>query len=207
MANQILLSYLQKIEDRLNELSMKGLSNPEDFNEYLYLTNQRDQLNSEMSKKNIIENDQSSSMKMPNLGGKMPMSGMNPSGGGASIGSAWPVAVVAAAIAGQAAASKNTNTVFEGQRTNDAFSGNFGTDPWLGYLSEKMGWEPSAGEKYDAAVNNKDWDKAFKRQFSMADYWADPIRAWLTTPAREYIGSDIDALINPTGYLFRKIGG
>lgn len=143
------------------------------------------------------------------MGGQLsPVGASGGSGGGAGaggLGAGGIMAIIAAAIAAQAAASHNTDTVFEGQKTNDAFSGNFGTEPWFAFLADKMGWEPTAGEKFDAAVNNEDWSLAAKRFPAMTNYWRDPAQSWLTTGAREYLGNDIDMLIDPASYITRKI--
>jgi hypothetical protein len=129
--------------------------------------------------------------------------GSSSSTGAGGMGSAGIFAIIAAAIAAQHAASENTDRKVEGHQVNDAFSGDFGTEPWFEWLGSKLGWEPSAGAKFDAAIGNGDYGLAAKRLPAMANYWANPAQAWVTSPAREYIGSDIDLLIDPASYLTR----
>ena len=98
-----------------------------------------------------------------------------------------PAAIIAAVIAGQLVASNNTDTVVDGQKTGNVFTGigdggwkpSFSTEPWLAWGHDKLGWDATSGEKLDAAINNSDWDTALKRLPAAADYWADPIRSWL----------------------------
>ncbi|OGW44446.1 MAG: hypothetical protein A2Y66_01765 [Nitrospirae bacterium RBG_13_41_22] len=130
---------------------------------------------------------------------------MGGGGSGGGMGAMGIGAVIAAAIAAQHVMSHNTDTEFEGQKTKDAFSGNFGTEPWFAFAADKLNWEPTEGEKFDAAIKNDDWSLAAKRFPSMMNYWANPAQQWLTKPAREYIGKDIDMAIDPASYVTRKI--
>lgn len=153
--------------------------------------------------------------------------------GGASGGSSAGVGAgaatagyVIAAILGQMAATHNTDTEFEGQKTGNFFSfsddpsemnpddmsGNWRprvfTEPWLAWAHSELGWEPTAGEKMDAAVQNEDWDTALKRLPAAADYWADPIRSWLGHSTWKNIaGDEIAWLIDPIGGLLDSIEG
>jgi len=113
-------------------------------------------------------------------------------------------AIIAAAIAAQHGLSNATDTVYEGQKTDDAFSGNFGTEPWLAWAHDKLGMGPTMGEKFDAAINNKDYGKAFSRSFGMADYWSDPARTWGYDIAKKSLGDNVAAFLSPLNYMFEK---
>lgn len=126
---------------------------------------------------------------------------------GGGMGAMGIGAIIAAAIAAQHYMSNKTDTEFEGQKTNDAFSGNFGTEPWFAFVSDKLGMEPTAGEKFDAAINNEDWGKAARRLPDMTSYWADPARAVGTSFIRKYVGDTAADVIDPAGWLTRKIAG
>lgn len=102
------------------------------------------------------------------------------SGGGAGLGTAgW----VLAAIAAQEMAAQGTDTEFEGQKTGSFFSTNdegnwrprFGNDPWKGFTNDKLGFGPTSGEKFDAAIANQDYGLAAQRLPAAAHQWADPI--------------------------------
>ena len=138
----------------------------------------------------------------PNTG-----SGLGGSGGG-STGGAATAGYVLAAILGQMAATSDTDTTFEGQPTGNFFSfgedpssmtdigsGNWQprvfTEPWLAWGHDKLGWDPTIGEKMDAAIYNNDWSTALKRLPAAADYWADPIRSWLGTDTWKNIGDSV----------------
>jgi len=110
--------------------------------------------------------------------------GAEAGGSGAGMGGgAATAAYIAAIIAAQHALTNSTGTKFEGQNTGDVFTMNdegnwnprFGNEPWHGFLNDKLGNEPSAGEKFDAAVYNQDWSKAAMRLPSTVQQWADPI--------------------------------
>ena len=128
-----------------------------------------------------------------------------------------PVAYIAAAIGAQLAASNNTDTVVDGQKTGNVFTGigdggwkpSFATEPWLAFGHDKLGWGPTKGEEFDAAVNNSDWDTALKRLPAAADYWADPIRNWIgegvSGVSEDLTGSeDVGKIL---GYVFDPISG
>lgn len=125
---------------------------------------------------------------------------------GGGLGGAGIFAIIAAAIAAQHLAAQNTDTKIEGQRSGGVFSGNFATEPWLGFLSQEMGWEPTIGQKFDAAVKNKDWSKVAKRSFGAMDYWADPIRNWFGTGLRNTIGKWPAMFLEPISGLFSWLG-
>jgi hypothetical protein len=127
-----------------------------------------------------------------------PSSGM---GGGGIAG------IIAAAIIAQHMMSRGTNTEFEGQKTDDAFAGNYGTEPWLAFLHDKLGWGPTGGEKFDAAVQNKDWGKALQRSPAMLDYWADPPANWAYGGMKNVLGSKAATAIDPLRGLLDWIGG
>ena len=127
-------------------------------------------------------------------------------GGGGFLGSMGPYAAIAAAIAAQQIMAQNTNTEFEGQRSGGITSGNFTTEPWLGFLSQEMGWGPTAGEKFDASVKNNDpWDM-FRRAPAAFDYWADPARGFLGHAARNTMGKWPAMFLDPIGGLFSWLG-
>jgi len=130
-------------------------------------------------------------------GGGAGAGGAGGSGGG--MAAAAPVAYIAAAIGAQLAASNNTDTVVDGQKTGNVFTGigdggwnpSFATEPWLAWGHDKLGWDPTVGEEFDAAVNNSDWDTALKRLPAAADYWADPIRSWVGNDTWSNIGEKV----------------
>jgi hypothetical protein len=138
------------------------------------------------------------------------VAGGTEAGGGAGAGAAGGGlgamgigAIIAAAIAGQHALSDDTDKKFEGVKTDDAFSGHFGTEPWLAWATPK---HATAGEQFDASVAQGDWDTAGKRGFGMADYWSDPARGALGEFGEEYLGSTGKWLLNPMGAALQKIG-
>lgn len=130
-------------------------------------------------------------------GGGAGAGGAGGSGGG--MAAAAPVAYIAAAIGAQLAASNNTDTVVDGQKTGNVFTGigdggwkpSFATEPWLAWGHDKLGWGPTKGEEFDAAVNNSDWDTALKRLPAAADYWADPLRSWAGEDTWSNIGESL----------------
>ncbi len=99
-------------------------------------------------------------------------------GGGAAagggLGAGWIAAIIAAVIAAQHYASNETDTKVEGVRTDDAFGGHFGTQPYQAWAYERLGMPASSGERFDAAVENSDWGTALERLPDTADYWAHP---------------------------------
>jgi len=133
-------------------------------------------------------------------------------GGGSAGGmGAGMAGVIAAIIGGQHLLSNATDTEVDGVKTDDAFAGHFGTEPWLGYAHDKLGLEPTAGEGFDAAIANKDYGKALEKLPAAADYWADPIRTWLGSGG-ELMGKQVagktggkvgSAIFNPIGALLK----
>ena len=109
------------------------------------------------------------------------------SGGMSGLGMAG---IIAAAIAAQHAMSKDTETEVEGVKTKDAFSGHFATEPWLAYLHDIYGMDPTAGEYFDAAVKNKDYGLAMKRAPAMLDYWANPLDTWQSSIIKAGTGKE-----------------
>lgn len=86
--------------------------------------------------------------------------------------------IVAAAIAAQHMMTRDNDREVDGVKTGDAFSGQFGTEPWFAWAGNKMGNAPTAGEKFDAAVKNDDWNKAGGSFNEMTSYWANPTSSW-----------------------------
>jgi hypothetical protein len=122
---------------------------------------------------------------------------------------------VLAAILAQMAATNATDTNIEGQETGNFFSQNdegnwrpaVATEPWLGLVHDKLGWDPTAGEYFDAATRNGDWENAAERFPAAADYWADPIRSWLGYDTwKNIVGDDVAMIIDPIGGFFQQIG-
>ena len=113
---------------------------------------------------------------------------------------------IGAAIMLQHSLSQQTNTVFEGQKTGDAFSGNFGTEPWLAFMNSKLGWGPTAGEKFDAAIKNKEYGTAFLRSFGVADYWSDPARAFGYNAISNTLGSGAAWALDPLSSAMNWLG-
>lgn len=72
---------------------------------------------------------------------------------------------------------------------------------FLGLAHDKMGLEPTAGEKFDAAVKNDDWGNAFRRSFEMSDYRADPASSWMESAAAG-LGMDEEH----AGWVFNPLG-
>ena len=125
--------------------------------------------------------------------------------GGGGLGAAGIGGIVAAAILGQHLMSKETDTTFEGQQTGDIFSGNFTTEPWLAFLSDKFDLGVTPGEKFDAAIKNRDWGTALKRTPSTALQWADPFGELLSSIARKQFGSDVGNVLDPGRFLVNKL--
>jgi len=156
----------------------------------------------------------------------------SPVGGGAGmesgssgIGSLGQAGIIAALIAaigyGQSKATGTNKRTIEGQETGDWFEGGGlrdrspTTEPWFAALRNKMGLSATAGEKFDAAWKNKDTSKMLKRLPAAADYWADPIRSWIST-AGEYAGKKatgskkagkvVGKVLDPIGALLGLLG-
>jgi hypothetical protein len=118
-----------------------------------------------------------------------------------SSGSSFPIAgIVMAAIAAQHGLSKDTDTEVEGVRTKDAFEGHFATEPWLAWAHDKLGMEPTEGEKFDAAFKNKDYETAIERHPEAFSYWADPATS-VAADGLEALGMDKKTAdwFNPVG--------
>ena len=118
-------------------------------------------------------------------------------GGGESA--AGPYAAIAAIIAAQHIMAMNNNRTFEGQRSGDVFTGDYATEPWLAFLSDRIGLPATAGEQFDAAIKNRDWNTAAKRFPEAADYWADPLRGGLEVGLEGRLGEDnfLSKILNP----------
>lgn len=143
------------------------------------------------------------------LGGSGSTAGGSAAGSSGGLGAAGIGGIIVAAIAVQHMATEDTDTEVEGVKTGNVFSGQFGTEPWMGWVHDKLGLSPTAGEKFDAAVKNKDWDTAFKRSFEMSDYWADPVSSHIETAAAG-LGMNEEAagwMFNPIGEGLSKIFG
>lgn len=118
--------------------------------------------------------------------------------GGGSAATSNPYGAIAALIAaigyGQSKATGGNKREIEGQKTGDWFEGGSlqdrspMTEPWFAALREKWGLSATAGEKFDAAWKNKDWGNVAKRLPAAADYWADPIRKWISTGTEKGVG-------------------
>lgn len=145
------------------------------------------------------------------------------SAGGIGAGGAYAAiaALIAAGIHAQHKATEHNKRKIEGQEAGDWFShGNIGdkgfaTEPWFAMLSDKLGLNATAGEKFDAAYRNKDWGTALKRLPAAADYWVDPARSWIGKGG-EYAGTKLtgskkggkvgSAILNPIGALLSLFG-
>lgn len=95
--------------------------------------------------------------------------------------------IVAAAIAAQHMMTRDNDREVDGVKTGDAFSGQFGTEPWFAWAGNKLGNEPTAGENFDASVKNRDWGKAGGQFNEMTSYWANPTTSWAAS-AGEALG-------------------
>ena len=135
----------------------------------------------------------------PSAGGATPNSGgLSPTGGAGLAG------IIAAAIAVQHGLSKKTSTTHKGQETGDAFSGNFMTEPWQGFAYDKLGFKPSAGQRMDAAIKNKDWKQAFKESPEAFNYWANPAGSVSTDVIERIAGEKVANVADPQRWLTRK---
>ena len=117
---------------------------------------------------------------------------------------------IAAAIAGQHLASDDQERVFEGQKSDDVFSGNFFTEPWYALLTEKLFGanddSVTSGEKLDASIENEDWSTALKRLPAAGNYWADPggqvlgYELW-----KNIFGDDVAGILNPIAWIVNNL--
>ena len=105
-------------------------------------------------------------------------SGGSAAGSSGGLGAAGIGGIVAAAIGLQHMATKDNDREVDGVETGDAFSGQFGTEPWFAWAGNKLGNEPTAGEEFDASVKNRDWKKAGGQFNEMTSYWANPTTSW-----------------------------
>jgi len=139
------------------------------------------------------------------------------SGGGSAsaggLGGGGIAGIIAAAIAAQHGLSTQRSREINGRKPGDVFSGNFATEPWYSYVNEKIGLDPLPGEKFDAAIKNKDYGEALNQFPMVANYWADPLPYWLGTGG-EYVGTQIggktggkigSTVLNPIDAILRKI--
>ena len=146
--------------------------------------------------------------EMGEMAGEMvgPRLGASSGGGSGGMGAMGYVGIIAAAIAAQHAMSSNTEREFEGVKTDDAFSGNMLTEPWQAYMYQKMGINtPTMGEKFDAAVENKDWGSALRR--SAGAFAHDPLRETIYDASKSKWGKTTAAIIDPGSFLLDWIGG
>jgi hypothetical protein len=139
------------------------------------------------------------------------------SGGEASSGeSGWGTAAwVIAAIIGQNEATKATDTEFEGEKTGNVFTSDFMTEPWQGYLYQQLGWEPTAGEKFDAATSkifrgdgDQDaWNDAGRRSLAAINYWMHPASQFQYDLAKNELGEDWAQYLFPAEYIMNDLLG
>jgi len=126
--------------------------------------------------------------------------------GGEAAGGEGILGYVIAAIYAQHELSKATDRKTEGQPTEDVFSGNFTTEPWYAYMRQQFGWDdPTAGEKFDASVEQGDWGNAAARSIPVAQYWGDPAGTWLYDSSKEVLGEEASAVIFPDHWAGEKI--
>lgn len=126
------------------------------------------------------------------------------------------------ATIGQTMLANDTDTMYEGQPTGSIFSTNksgnwrprFGNDPWKGWINDKLGFKPTAGEKWDAAVYNNDWKTALQRTPAAISQWLDPIGdlgsdviTGLTDKlgGPSWVSDTINAVTNPINFVSDKI--
>lgn len=139
------------------------------------------------------------------------------------MGGAGVYAIIAAIIAAQMAMTNNNDTKIKGEKAHDMFTFNDGhyepglTEPWRGYLHDKLGWEPTAGEKFDAALWSGEASEGerWRSLPAAADYYADPIRSWLGYDTwynllgewsdNEDANNVIATLIDPIGGILNQI--
>ena len=100
---------------------------------------------------------------------------------------------VAAAIALQNQFTNMTNRETDGVKTGNAFTGQYATEPWLAYGAQlAKDDDPTAGEKFDAAIVNNDKSAIAKTAPAAVNYWVNP---------------DKEALAIGSGWAGKKIGG
>ena len=217
---------------------------PEEYQQFLEELNEwAEQLKAQMAQQQQQQAQSSGDQEGPSMsmdimemigggGGEAAIGGAvdSPIGGGASLGGAEGAtstpygaiaALIAAAMYGQHEATGTNPRVIEGQETGDWFEGGSlqdrspTTEPWLAALRSDMGLSATAGEKFDAAWKNKDWGKMLERLPATADYWADPIRTWISTggeiAGKKLTGSSkagkvVGKVLDPIGALLGLLG-
>lgn len=129
---------------------------------------------------------------------------MEGGGGGEGGGFNWgPLGYFAAAVVAQHLFSGDTNREFEGQETSDLFQGSVGTEPWYAWAKQQMGLDdPSAGESFDAALKNEDWEKAIARFPSTLHYWFNPAQSSGYEAIKEQWGDEWALAIFPAEGVF-----
>ena len=134
-------------------------------------------------------------------------SGTGPSGPGGYGGALGYAGIVAAAIAAQHAMSNATSRRFEGQQTKDAFGGSYATEPWLAYGFDKFGINsPTAGESFDAAWQNNDWENVAERSPRAMGYWGEPGTSVGYDVASDKMGEKAANAIFPNQYFLQQFG-
>lgn len=128
-------------------------------------------------------------------------------GQGAGMGLGSYLGIIAAAIAAQHMFTGANNRVYEGVETGDAFSGQFGTEPWFAWLNKQWGGDATAGEKFDAAIKNGDYRLAMQRLPLMGDYWADPARGMVDMGLEKVVGEDAVKFLDPIQGILKSIFG
>jgi hypothetical protein len=179
----------------------------------------------ELIKQRKAQQQQSGGMNMPNMNILDSILGGGESGsmiGGTgdpssySAGGAGAGGYIAAAIALQQLLGKSNNRKVDNQKSGTVFdyftSGgeklpSVATEPWLGYAYNKLGWEPTEGEKFDAAVKNKDWGKAAERAIPAADYWfgGTPLDSMGYDFLENEVGKGTGKFLLPQRWLARDI--
>jgi len=98
-----------------------------------------------------------------------------------------PLGYILAAIQGQHMMSSDTDRQFTpsgtstSHRTGDIFSGDFFTEPWMGYAADKLGMERATpGESTDASIDaiqdgESAWDNLLRGAPATAAQWFDPV--------------------------------
>ena len=135
-------------------------------------------------------------------------------GAGAGLGAGYVAAIIAAVTAAQHYLSNETDTKVEGVRSDDAFGGHFGTQPYQAYAYQQLGMPASSGERFDAAVENSDWGTALERLPDTADYWANPMQHSVNDVmyegAEKNLGEDSDIVLgifDPVSWVLRWLAG
>lgn len=141
--------------------------------------------------------------------------GESASGASSGLGAVGNAATILAIIAGQHHLSDLTETEFEGQRTGDFFTFDeqgrwaprFGNEPWHGFMNQQWGLGPSAGEKFDAAMYNGDWNLAARRAPAAAQQWLNPVGDFGYDAIEGRWGSEYAGGLDPVTYGFDRLSG